>query len=342
MKDLLKTFKYETFKILFNKKKLLYLVFVLVLFLISCYLIKNLLTLTKYTGVDSYEINVKLRDTYKWQYEYAYGISDYIPEDVMLPHNFHEMKESYYEKYLYYDYLVNTRTDSNDYVKIDNLFGSKAGLENGVFQLLMAKLSFFIMGIISIIVSMNICFNEIDINYYKNIHQIEKNEIKLLKNKIIISLFSILIINIMYVLVVYLFSFDKVDYCLVLSNNSYIKVSTFNYFISSNIVTLSYSIFLCLMTIFFRLISKKTINAIFKSIKLIALIFGVYIIITKIINGSTIVERIKKYFIFVNTQSNDIIFTNIYFYCIIMFNMVLSFILFGIILKRHKIDKINY
>ena len=99
---LFKAIKFELSKFFYNKKNTLYFLILILIFFVFCLSYKNIISLTNYI-IDNdklYENNILMRDSYKFQYEIAYGIIE-KPNNIILPESIFSMKEELKYQYLY-------------------------------------------------------------------------------------------------------------------------------------------------------------------------------------------------------------------------------------------------
>jgi ABC-type transport system involved in multi-copper enzyme maturation permease subunit len=338
MKGIFKIVLFEFNKITKNKKTLIYIIFLLIFFSLSCLAYKPLIMLKNYSNYDAEKIlqeNIILRDNYKMMYEYAYKIDTKLPDGMILSPNFFDLKEDYYYQYLRYDFYVKTGTSHQNYLDLKNPLESRSGLEDGVFILIFGNISFYLIGILSIILALKICISDYDNGNIKNLIQSKLTRREITIGKVIFLVISIIAMVFAITVTGLLISNNGgATNVLVIGNGKVRSINTYNYFISKMMINLICGLSLAFLGLFFKRLVKNTYFGGFLSISCYFVSLGIYSLISSLFNNDIVRENVKLYFVFINTQVNDINYYQLPFYFILIFYTLTILALYRIIYKK--------
>lgn len=330
---LFKAIKFELSKFFYNKKNTLYFLILILIFFVFCLSYKNIISLTNYI-IDNdklYENNILMRDSYKFQYEIAYGIIE-KPNNIILPESIFSMKEELKYQYLKYDYYVKTNTSIYDYINIDNPLSSGPGLEEGVFVFQMGKILPYILFILSILLVNFYLFK--DLKKEKLFIQSDVPLNKIYLAKLVLSLFCIILIALVYCFIIFLIIGQDKYYILAI-NESVTKIEIKQFLIIKMLISLSNSLLLILISSTLFFLTKNSLYNSFVSLFILISNYILYFLTISFIENERKKEIIKAYFPFINSQFLDYTLNDYRLWITIIFN-TLMMVLLIIIFKRKK------
>lgn len=339
MREAFKVVQYEFHKILKNKVKIVYL-FLMTLFLfLTAYVYRNLIILPNVTcGSESTQTYyIEQRDYYKVLYEYAYGINTDVPEGFMFPPNLDADKEVYHMEYLKYNHYVNTSTSSCSYVNLTYPLSSSRGLEGGVFLIILGNLNFYIIGFLSIVLSLSINYSDYSNGNIKNLIQTKIDRKSIFRGKLIFTGVTILAVVLLYAIAAILVvsSLPDTNTLIVDITTGVVKtISTTTFFLSKIVMNLFIGLFLASISIYIRTLVKNSYLAGFVTIGCVGLVLGIFNVVSLIINNDVVSEIVKKYFVFINSQVSNLSFSQISYAILILCYLVGSSLLLTISNKR--------
>lgn len=327
MKDTFKVVQYEFHKILKNKVKIIYL-FLMILFLfLAAYAYRNVIILPNVTcGSESTQTYyIEQRDYYKALYEYAYGINTDVPEGFMFPPNLDADKEIYHMEYLKYNHYVSTSTSSCNYVNLTYPLSSSRGLEGGVFLVILGNLNFYIIGFLSIVLSLSINYSDYSNGNIKNLIQTKIDRKSIFRGKLIFTGITILSVVLLYTIATILVasSLPDTSTLIVDTTTGVVKsISTTTFFLSKIVMNLFIGLFIASISIYIRTLVKNSYLAGFATIGCVVFVLGIFNVVSLIINNDVVSEIVKKYFVFINSQVSNLSFGQISYAILILFYLV--------------------
>ena len=325
---LFKALKFELKKTLYNKKNILYFFLLVLVFSLFCLFYKSIISLTNYI-IDYEKLlqnNILMRDSYKLQYEIAYGIIE-KPNNIMLPSTIFSMKEELKYQFLRYDYYVTTNTSVYDYINIHNPLSSGPGLEEGVFIYQMAKILPILLFLISILISNFYIFKDVSLKD-KLFVQSDVSLKKIYFAKLILSLLFTILIGLIYCIIILLLVGNDGYYILVI-NEVVSKMDVRDFLIIKMIISLSNSLLLISICSTLYHFVKNSLYNFFASLALLVSNYFVYFITTNFIENDRKAEIIKAYFPFVNSHLLDYTLNDMRLWGIIFFNTILMIIIYN-------------
>ncbi len=342
MKDIFKIVRYEFHKILKNKIKIIYL-FLMILFLfLAAYAYSNIIILPNVTcnSNSTQTYNIEQRDYYKILYEYAYGINTDVPDGFMFPPNVEADKEIYHMEYLKYNHYVNTSTNSCNYVNLTYPLSSSRGLEGGVFLVILGDLNFYIIGFLSIILSLSINYSDYSKGTIKNLIQTKMDRESIFRGKLIFTGIAILFIVIMYAIVGILIASRLPDTNTLIidtTTGDVNSISTTYFFLSKIIMNLFIGLFIASISIYIRTLLKSSYLAGFLTICCVGLFLGIFSVVSITIDNDVLSETVKKYFVFINSQVSNLDFNQMSYLIFILFYLGGSAALISISSKKIRV-----
>lgn len=333
MKETLKITLFELKKIFYNKKLLWYLVFAFYIFIMLLIVVRFSIYLHATATNNSYTLETLIsnRDNAKYYYDIACGIKDFPPGSVGIP-NMESLKDNYLQEYLYYEYLIKVFPEIPTFLDLKYPMSSFKGLEGGVFILQMGKYFFFIMGLLSIVISLNVCFADTTNNRLKNIKQSNIAENKIIIGKMLASFIIITFLTFIGAITILLVSLDKGSMVLVYSKVEATAISIQYYFWVKVILSYVYCLLIAIFTILLRFKIKNSYVVSLISILIIGFFFGLGIIISKHVNSPLGSDWTQSYVPFANLLVNNMLFKDLAFIlaisiCFLIFIFIFSFLI---------------
>lgn len=347
MKDSLKIVRFYINRIIRSKLKVIYLLISALLIIFASVMYKEIMVLNNtscsisVTDSENYNEQAKY---YKALYEYSSGITSELPEGIILPYNYRDLADEYHYKYLEYNYYYETSSKACQYVNLGSLFSNGNSLESGVFLVSVSNIAYYLIIMLSIIISLTTFFSDKKNGFEKNLLQTDINKKSLFIGRLTFCVFSIsILISFITIVGLLIVRNDPITYSLLIdiSTSTVEKVNIKTYFISKIVSNMFIALAVSGITVYIRTKIMNSYQAGLICMVVIFVVFVVYYLLILVLNTDPFNSNILSYFILINSQATIFGFKYFSYYLLLIGHVLVACIFYYSALKQIQVNNIK-